>query len=93
MLLCKEVIKDIFLRAGVTGVVAAAGLTTSSDGNSTESKVGATAIATEDVVIRTIVGASTSNINERNTRDSDTVGWVTGWATVEVVLLDIDTVV
>lgn len=93
MLLCQEASTDACLRASIAGVVAAASLTTSGDGDTAESKVGATAITTENVVVSAIVGASTSNINERDTSDGNTVGWVTGWTTVEVVLLNIDAVV
>lgn len=93
ILLCQEAQSNICLRAGVAGVIAAASLTTSGDRDATESKVGATPVAAENVVVCAIVGASAGNINERDAGNSNTVGWVTSWATVEVVLLDIDTVV
>jgi hypothetical protein len=92
-MLYEEASRDACLRAGIAGVVTAASLTTSSDGDTTESKVRAAAVATEDVVVSAIIGTSTGDIDERNAGNSDTVRWVTSWATVEVVLLDIDTVV
>lgn len=92
ILLCQEAKGNISSRAGVAGVITAASLTTSGDRDATESKVGATAIATENVVVFAIIGGSAGNINERDAGNSDTVSWVTSWATVEVVLLDIDTV-
>lgn len=81
------------LRAAARGVVTAASLTTSRNRNTREREVGAAVATTKNVVIHTIIGSSTSNINERDAGNSHTVGRVTGSTTVQVVLLDIDTIV
>jgi hypothetical protein len=81
------------LGAAARRVVTAASLTTSSDGNPREREVRAAVTTTKNVVIHTVIGSSTSDIDERDTGDSHTVGRVTSSATVQVVLLDIDTIV
>jgi hypothetical protein len=82
------------LRRAATGrVIAAAGLTTTGDRNISEGESRAATITTENVVVIGIVSNSTSHISESNVTDSDSVGGLSSGATVEVVLLDIDTVV
>jgi hypothetical protein len=61
--------------------------------NVVESKVGARAITTENVVVDGIVSGGTSDVGHGDSGDSHAIGWVASWATVEVILLDINTVV
>ena len=81
------------LRATARRVVAAACLTTTSDRNTREAKVRAAVTATENVVVHAIVSDSTSHIDERDAGNVDTVGGVASSTAVQVILLDINTVV
>lgn len=80
-------------RTTTRGIVAAAGLTTASDRNTTESKVRAAVTAAENIVVSGVVRGRASHINEGNAGDSNAVGRVSSWTTIEVVLLDVNAVV
>lgn len=80
-------------RAAAGRVVAAACLTTTGDGNVGEGEPGAAVVTTENVVVVSIVGASTGHINEGDITDTDSVSGLASRTTVEVILLDVDTVV
>lgn len=82
-----------FLGTAAGRIVAAAGLTATSNGDISEGKVRAAVRATENVVVVGIIGSCALDVVESDTADGDAVGWVTGGAAVEVVLLDVDTVV
>lgn len=86
-------INRVYSRTTAGRIIAAAGLTTTGDRNTTECKVGAAVTATENVVVFGIVGGRASHINEGDASDSDAIGRVTSWATVKVVLLNVDAVV
>lgn len=72
--------------------IVAAGLT-ASDAHITKRKSRTAARPAEDVVI-VCAGRRNRplNIEERNIRDDDSVGGSSGWASVQVILLDIDAV-
>lgn len=91
---CSNIFKNLkHLRATARWVVAAACLTTPSDRNTREAKVRAAVATTENVVVHTVIGDSTSDIDERDAGNVDAVGWVSSGTTVQVILLNIDTVV
>ena len=85
---------SVGLRRATSGrVVAGASLTTTSNRNIRESEAGAAIITTEDIVVIGIIGASTGDISESNVTDADAVGGLPSGAAIEIVLLDVDTVV
>jgi hypothetical protein len=51
-----------------------------------------TSLSTQDVVIPSFLSRSTSNIPNRDILDQHSIRWVARWASVEVILLDVDTV-
>lgn len=74
-------------------IIAAAGLTATSNGDISEGKVRAAVRATENVVVVGIVGSRALDVVESDTADGDTVGGLASGTAVQVVLLDVDTVV
>jgi hypothetical protein len=81
------------LRAATGRIVAATSLTTSSDRNTRERKVRAAIRATENIVVLGIIGGGTGDISESDSRDSHTISRFAGRTAIEIILLDIDTVV
>ena len=57
-----------------------------------KSEVGARALATQDVVIGRICMCGSSHVLEQDVLDDDSARRSSGWPTVEVVLLDVETV-
>lgn len=80
-------------RAATGRIVAAAGLTSASNGDVSECKVRAAARAAKNVVVVGIVSSRALDVVESDTSDGDAVGGLTSSATIEVVLLDVNTVV
>lgn len=81
----------LYLRAGGARVVAA--LVTTSNIDVGEGEVLTASIATEDVVGVRVGLDGSGDVLKDNVSDHDTVGGLTSWAAVEVILLDIQTVV
>lgn len=81
------------LRAATGRIVAATSLTPSSDRNTRERKVRAAIRATENIVVLGIIGGGTGDISESDSRDSHTISRFAGRTAIEIILLDIDTVV
>jgi hypothetical protein len=74
-------------------IIAAAGLTATSNGDISEGKVRAAVRPTENVVVVGIVGSRALDAVESDTADGDTISGLTSGTAIEVVLLDVDTVV
>lgn len=81
------------LRAATGRIVAATSLTPSSDRNTRERKVRAAIRATKDVVVLGIISGCTGDIGESDSIDSHTVGRFAGRTAIEIILLDVDTIV
>jgi len=79
-------------RASVGRIVAAASLATTSDGVSRESESRAATIATQNIPILSRASHCTSDLDELDAADLDSVGGLSSRAAVEIVLLDIDTI-
>jgi hypothetical protein len=50
------------------------------------------ALSTEDVIVACLRCSCTRNILDCNVLNHDAVGWITCWAAIEIVLLNVDTV-
>lgn len=48
--------------------------------------------AAKNVIISAFVRRRTSDVSDYNIRDADTSSWVAGWATIEIILLNVNTV-
>lgn len=57
-----------------------------------EGEIRAATITAEDVVVLCARGRSSGDVSHRDVGNDDAVGWSASWATVKVVLLDIDSV-
>jgi hypothetical protein len=64
----------------------------SSNMNIVEGKIRATAISTQNIVVFSLGLSSAEDVGHRDVLDDDTVCGTSGWSSVEVVLLDVDTV-
>lgn len=62
------------------------------DGNVIDGDVTAAALSTEYVIVPTFFSRSSSHVSNGNILDRDPIGRVAGWATIEVVLLNINTI-
>ena len=54
--------------------------------------VATASLSTENIVVLSLLCCSTGDVPHDNVLDDDTVRWVAGWSTVQVVLLDINSV-
>lgn len=81
----------LVFKASISRVVAA--LVSTRNFDVRKRKVGAAATSAENVVIVCIALHGSSDILKHNVGDVDTVGGLAGWATVEVILLHVQTVV
>lgn len=64
----------------------------SSDVNVVEGEIWATIISTKNIVIFGFRLSSTANVGHGDVLDDDTIGGFSGWTSVEVILLDVDTI-
>lgn len=85
--------RNAFLRTATIGIIAATRLATTSNRDVGECKVGAAAITTENIIIHAIISYSSGDIDKRYSSDGDTIRGITSRATVEIVLLNVDSVV
>lgn len=80
-------------RTAAGRIVAAAGFTTASNGDTRERKVRAAIGATKNIVVFGVIGSCACHISESDSGDSHSVGRLASGAAIEIILLDIDTVV
>jgi hypothetical protein len=79
---------EVTLRLEVTRTL----LASTTDINIVDSDITATSCTTQYVVVFTLLRRCTSNVPDLNVLDDDAVRRVSSWPTIEVILLDIDTV-